>query len=196
MPHLHPDDQTRHDAVLDAAVGLFSANGYAGTAVPEVAKAARVGLGTLYRYYPSKRELVNGAYRHCKRQLQQILLHEFPWQAPLREQFHEVWGRLHLFATRNPEGFAFLELHHHEPYLDDESRAVEFEVLAPIATFYVQGQAAGAIADLPPPIGISMVWGAFVGLIKSERAGYLTVTENVLNAAEAAAWKTIAKESS
>jgi AcrR family transcriptional regulator len=195
MPHLHPNDETRHDVVLDAAIRLFSANGFAGTAVPEVAKAARVGLGTLYRYYPSKLDLVNGAYRHCKRQLQHVLIHEFPWHASLRDQFHALWLRLYDFASRDPEGFAFLELHHHEPYLDTESRAVEFEVLAPIAAFYLQGQAAGAIGALPAPIGISMIWGAFVGLVKSERAGYLTITDDVLIEAENAAWKTISKES-
>ncbi len=194
MPHLHPNDEARHDAVLEAAIVLFSANGYAGTAVPEVARAARVGLGTLYRYYPSKQELVNGAYRHCKRRLKHVLMFEFPWEAPLRAQFHEVWTRLHSFARSEPAGFAFLELHHHEPYLDAESRAVELEVLAPVGTFYLRGQAAGVLDDLPAPIGISMIWGAFVGLMKSERAGYLTITDNILEAAEVAAWKTIAKE--
>lgn len=195
MPHLHPNDQSRHDAVLDAAIALFSENGYAGTAVPEVARCAKVGLGTLYRYYPSKQHLVNGAYRHSKRQLQRVLMDDFPWHLGLRDQFHEVWTRLYTFARRQPDGFAFLELHHHEPYLDAESRAVEFEVLTPIATFYLGGQAAGLIDDLPVQIGISMIWGAFVGLIKSERAGYLTINDSVLNSAENAAWKTIAKES-
>ena len=61
MPHLHHNDQLRHDGLLTAAVKLFALHGYEGTAVPAVAREARVGLGTLYRYYPGKQALVNGA---------------------------------------------------------------------------------------------------------------------------------------
>jgi AcrR family transcriptional regulator len=195
MPHLHHDDQTRHDGVLAAAVRLFAVNGYEGTTVPGVAKEARVGLGTLYRYYPGKQALVNGAYRHAKRELKAALLDGFVGSASPREQVHHVFSRVLGFASDDPHAFAFLELHHHEPYLDAESRAVELEVLTPILEWYLSGQARGAIADTPPQVGIALVWGALVGLIKAERAGYLSLDDTVLHEAEQAAWRAIALES-
>jgi AcrR family transcriptional regulator len=44
----------RRQAILSAARGLFWARGFAGTTMPEVARAAELAPGTLYLYFPSK----------------------------------------------------------------------------------------------------------------------------------------------
>ncbi len=44
----------RRQDILDAARALFWAHGFAGTTMPEVARAAELAPGTLYLYFPSK----------------------------------------------------------------------------------------------------------------------------------------------
>ncbi len=44
----------RRQEILDAARGLFWTRGFAGTTMPEVARAAELAPGTLYLYFPSK----------------------------------------------------------------------------------------------------------------------------------------------
>jgi AcrR family transcriptional regulator len=51
------DDKRRR--ILDAALAMFAERGYHGVAVPEVAVAAGVGIGTLYHYFEHKQQLVN-----------------------------------------------------------------------------------------------------------------------------------------
>lgn len=51
----------RRDQILRAATRVFARRGYPGTDLQDVADAMRVGKGTLYRYFPSKRELFQGA---------------------------------------------------------------------------------------------------------------------------------------
>src|SRR5678816_3665327 len=70
------DDKRRR--ILDAALGVFAAKGYHGTSVPEVADAAGVGVGTLYRYFEDKNALVNELYRDAKQRLKAALLDELP----------------------------------------------------------------------------------------------------------------------
>jgi len=48
----------RHDRILRAAKHLFGRRGYAQTAMEDVARRARVAVGTIYNYFPSKAELV------------------------------------------------------------------------------------------------------------------------------------------
>ena len=48
---------TRREQILKAAMEVFSRKGYAATTIPEIAKLAGIATGTLYLYYPSKREL-------------------------------------------------------------------------------------------------------------------------------------------
>jgi AcrR family transcriptional regulator len=47
----------RQEQILEAAKEVFSRKGYAAATVAEIAKLAGIAIGTLYLYYPSKREL-------------------------------------------------------------------------------------------------------------------------------------------
>lgn len=47
----------RRDEILDAATMLFAEQGYSDAVTQALAEKLQVGKGTLYRYFPSKREL-------------------------------------------------------------------------------------------------------------------------------------------
>jgi AcrR family transcriptional regulator len=51
--------QTR-ELILDAAYELFAERGYDATRMEEIAERAEIGTSTLYRYFPTKDELVIG----------------------------------------------------------------------------------------------------------------------------------------
>jgi AcrR family transcriptional regulator len=189
------DDKRRR--ILDAALRAFAERGYHGTAVPEVAQAAKVSTGTLYHYFASKEVLVNEVYRDAKTRLRAALL-ELPKLEPHeldrgKAWFTALWNRLGAFARAEPDAFRFLEMQDHAPYLDAESRALELSVLAPL---WLEGQRLTARgADAPPvDVAIALLWGAFVGLIKASRLGYLKLDDASLAKAGAACWRMIAPQ--
>ncbi|MDD4924223.1 MAG: helix-turn-helix domain containing protein [Dehalococcoidales bacterium] len=49
--------EMRKQQILDAALPIFSRKGFAMTTTSEIAKAAGVAEGTIYNYFPNKREL-------------------------------------------------------------------------------------------------------------------------------------------
>ena len=59
---LRKDAARNREKVLAAAVGLFAERGTEGS-LEEVAKRAGVGIGTLYRHFPTRAVLVEEAYR-------------------------------------------------------------------------------------------------------------------------------------
>jgi AcrR family transcriptional regulator len=59
---LRADAQRNRGRLLDVAVALFSQPG-AEVTMEAVAREAGVGIGTLYRHYPSREALVEAAYR-------------------------------------------------------------------------------------------------------------------------------------
>ncbi|HEY5924447.1 MAG TPA: TetR/AcrR family transcriptional regulator [Kofleriaceae bacterium] len=192
------DDKRRR--ILDAALRTFAARGYHGTSVPEVAVAAGVGVGTLYRYFEDKNALVNELYRDAKQRLKSALLDGLaapdayqldnaePW-------FAELWHRLAGFARTEPDAFRFLEMQDHVEYLDAKSRALELSVLAPL---WLAGKRLRDRTMQGPPVdvAIALLWGAFVGLVKASRLGYLPLDDRKLEQAGAAAWRMIAPEAS
>jgi len=62
--------------LLEAARGVLAAKGYHGTKIVDIARAARVGVGTFYLYYPTKEalflELVEDAVAQLKVQLDTV----------------------------------------------------------------------------------------------------------------------------
>lgn len=180
--------EAKNQAILDAALTLFSARGFHGVAVPEVAKLANVGAGTIYRYFENKEALVNGVYQHAKTLLATYLFDGFDFTQTPRAQFHSFWSRLRQFAEDKPTHFRFLELQDHAPYLDVVSQNLEKQTLSPILTFCTQARAKKIARDIPPEALMALIWGAFVGMIKAQDAGYYRLSESTFKAAESACW--------
>jgi AcrR family transcriptional regulator len=63
----------RQEQILDAAVQLFAEHGYSDTDTQLLAEKLQVGKGTLYRYFPSKRELFLAAADRVMRQMRQCI---------------------------------------------------------------------------------------------------------------------------
>ena len=63
----------RREQILDAATKLFAELGYADTDTQLIADRLRVGKGTLYRYFPSKRDLFLAAADRGMRKLCQYI---------------------------------------------------------------------------------------------------------------------------
>ncbi len=182
-------------ALLDAALDLFAERGFHGTAVPLVAERAKVGAGTVYRYFESKESLVNELYREQKQAMGAALLGGLDLgpaeAASAKHVFEELWARLGAFARTNPKALTFLELHHHAPYLDAASLAVDLAVLSPLRDFVVLAQERGALKRVAPEVIMAIVFGAFAGLIKASHAGYMALDQTTLDEARTCMWQAI-----
>ncbi len=183
------------ERVLEAALALFAEGGYHGTSIPEVMARANVGAGSLYRLFENKEALINAVFRDAKGRLQHALHDGFREDLPPRALFEDMWARLSRFARAEPVAFRFLELQDHVPYLDGESRQLELAVLAPLFLTCVDFQRVGAFRrDISPETIMALVWGAFVGLMKTERLGYLKLTQADIDSAGDACWRAFAAE--
>ena len=181
----------KREAILEAALELFAERGFHGTAVPLLAEKAGVGAGTIYRYFESKEALVNALYQRWKARLGALILTDFPLDASPREQLRQYWTRMCAFVQEHPQAFKFLEAHHHRPYLDETSRALEMTILEPARMFFELAQAEGLIKAGPPEVLLAVVNGSLAGLVKASWSGHLELTQEVLAQGEACAWEAI-----
>lgn len=179
--------------IVQAAIALFAERGFHGTAVPLVASRAGVGAGTIYRFFDSKDALANAAFREAKGKLGQALLSELPTDGTARAMLSQLWTRLGAFALEQPTAFRFMELHDHTTYLDPESRELERRILAPLVALCARYQARGELrSDMRPDAMLAWCWGAFVGLVKAERLGYLALDGPTRAQARDACWRALA----
>ncbi|MFJ3382159.1 TetR/AcrR family transcriptional regulator [Curtobacterium sp. NPDC090217] len=123
-PRRRRDVERNERAILDAAGGVFAASGV-GAPVREVAAAAGVGVGTLYRHFPTRSDLVVAVYRHqivaCVEAGPALLASErTPFVAVLRwvHQFVDFLGTKHGLARvweGDADGFTAL----HSLFIDE-----------------------------------------------------------------------------
>jgi len=177
---------------MDAALELFEERTYGATAMPLIAQRAGVGAGTIYRYFPSKEALANAIYRDGKVQMARYLIDAIPAGLAPREEFTHWWRQLFAFALDHPAAFAFIETHHHAPYLDDESESIGAPVDLAAVALLARAQAAGVVRAAPATELIAMVFGAFVGLVRSARDGYVTLDDALRVRTEEAIWGLLA----
>jgi AcrR family transcriptional regulator len=187
----------KNQAILDSALALFAERGFHGTSIPDVIANAKVGASTLYRLYPSKEALVNAVFVQAKERLE-VALAQAEGTARVKDPrayFRELWSRLVRFARDEPTAFHFLELQDHNAYLDAQSRAVELRVLGPIFAACSELQAVGVFTrDVGPDVIMAFIWGAFVGLVKAERTGYIKLADATYAATCDASWRAFATE--
>lgn len=182
----------RREKILEAALDCFVAEGFHGTAVPEVSKRAGVATGTLYHHFASKEALVNALYRQWKERIGVAVMTAFPPGANVREQFRAIWFAMLEFAVKHPDGFAFLELHNHRSYLDAESRAMENRLKDFGAVVVTKAQADGLVKSGPPALLMELVFGAFIGMMRAHWDGRFPLDPAQRDLAEAASWDLIA----
>lgn len=104
-PHrrLRADAQRNEDRLLEAAAAAFSSVG-ANASVKDIARAAGVGVGTLYRRFPSKELLIEATYQHEVRDLCGAALELSASRAP--ENALRTWMELFLDFMATKQGMA------------------------------------------------------------------------------------------
>jgi AcrR family transcriptional regulator len=191
-PPEHPD---RRASILDAALRCFVERGFHGTAIPQIAEKAQISTGTIYHYFDSKEELVNELYRAWKTKISQRVFTAFPQTAPPRTQFRVIWDEMVAFALAEQAAFAFIELHNHASYLDAESLAIDRSIKDFARAVIARAQHDGLVKSVDANVLMELVFGAFVGMMRAHWEGRITLTPDVVRAAEEACWDAVARSS-
>jgi AcrR family transcriptional regulator len=110
--------------IHQAALDLFVSQGISETSVRDMAQAAGIAEGTLYRHYPSKDALIADLFLiHYRAFAEQINQRQaaLPETAPFSRRLGDLFDHVFTFHDQNPTLFRFLLLvqHHALPRMED-----------------------------------------------------------------------------
>ncbi len=184
--------KNKQEDILDAALLLFATRGFDGTTVPMIAERAKVGAGTIYRYFENKESLVNALFQKCVMELSETIKKDFPISnGDIREQFRHIFKRMFNFAKKDINGLLFVDSHSGARYLNDQSKKLFADFLDFLRILLENGKKQGMICQLPSEALISIVYGAFVRLYKVIQTGVLEETPELLKGVEECCWNAI-----
>ena len=132
----------RRSRVLSAALELAAEGGYDAVQMRDVATRAQVALGTIYRYFSSKDELLAAALVQWASELQERLTQRPPKGATTADRVVDVLRRASRAMEGNPVLTSALVTAIASP--DPAVRSCQFDVEAIMITLV-----SGALADVP-----------------------------------------------
>lgn len=183
--------ENKHENILRAAQKLFAERGYDGTTVPMIAEEAKVGAGTIYRYFENKQKLVNELFRGSVAQFAATLQAGFPEQEDFREKFRHVFYRLIRYSREQPEAFRFINATVNAYFLDEQSKS-DFEGFMDFIERHLdEGKEVGLLRNLPSPAFIAIVYGTVFQLSRMFGDCILEPDDELLAGLEESCWDAI-----
>lgn len=110
------------NSILNAAIKLFSEQGYDKTSIEQIAKTAGVGKGTVYSYFHTKKDIIKGFCEFELEQIHQELVNRSDLNEPVHEQLKTIFMMEFRHITSNKE---FGRLFMRETVFPDQSGALD-----------------------------------------------------------------------
>lgn len=187
-------EQMRISRLCDAAE-LLAQRGFDNVGAEELARAARLSVGSLYRNYGGKQGIARAIRSLTERELSYagfvayLAADDDSRKQDFRDVFIPFWRELATWALNQPHLVSFTFLHNHpdagSPSEDDgRTRAQVLQVLE-------HGEREGAFPRGRTWIHECMVWGVLAELVRRAGQGEAVSEEDVQIAAEAL-WRALA----
>lgn len=154
-------------AILDAALELFVAHGYAQVSIRNIASKVRYSPGAIYSYFPSKDDIFLSLAEEGFRKLGAAQLAMPATTDALADLADTAW-RLYAFSKEQPQYFALVFLDRRVPRIGPESERFAFmsdikaSLLARAQRCVDQGLFP---ATLHPRVALRLLWVAVTGVV-------------------------------
>ncbi|WP_321366275.1 TetR/AcrR family transcriptional regulator [uncultured Desulfuromusa sp.] len=187
--------KSKSDAILQAALTLFAENGFHCAPVSQLAGLAKVGVGSIYRYFKDKDELIHAVSEKVEQEVQAALIENLDNSLPDRQRFIQLITRLINYLNRHPQEFKFLEQYYSSPYGVDKKHAKFLhqdtnEELNPFLTFFAKSEG-GVVKKMPLPLYLAMTFGPVVFLLRDSISGLVTMDQKLIEQTAEACWDAI-----
>jgi AcrR family transcriptional regulator len=153
-------------AILDAALELFVAHGYAQVSIRNIASKVRYSPGAIYRYFPSKDDIFLALAEEGFRTLGAAQLAMPATSDALGDLADTAW-RLYAFSKEQPQYFALVFLDRRVPRIGPESERFAFmsEIKASLLARVQRCVDEGLFpAMLHPKVALRLLWAAVIGV--------------------------------
>ena len=86
-----PRSEEKVLSILNAATEVIASHGLIAPPI-EIASKARVAEGTIFRYFPTKDDLLNAVFFHLKEEVSKATRQRFPPSTSLKERARSAWN--------------------------------------------------------------------------------------------------------
>lgn len=194
------DNKTdKRGAILEATLELIAENGFHQSPTSKIAEKAGVGVGSIYRYFKDKDELIHEVFRENAETMSKAILRDHDPGKPMREQFIRLCLNMFHFMVENPKIFAFNEQYFNSPYGDShkgERTASDKTKTAakgrlPLFDLFDKARDQQIVKDLPSPVLGALIMGPIILLIHDIFSGLFVLEADMVRRTVEACWDAV-----
>ena len=184
-------------AILEATLELIADHGFHNTPTSQIAHKAKVGVGSIYRYFADKDDLIHELFLYVLEKETHEVLQRHNSSSPLREQYIHICTGIIQFALNHPEEANFLQQFRHSPYgrtlgpAEMLKKDPEQIKNPPLFVLFETAIAQQVIKDLPPPILGALTLGPIFELARDINSRLLPHTPELVRMVVDACWDAI-----
>ncbi|MBR9726425.1 TetR/AcrR family transcriptional regulator [Shewanella intestini] len=157
----------KRQAVLDAALSLFVANGFHATSTASIAKQAQVATGTLFHHFPTKDKILAALFLSIKTKFADDIHQQNFDGDNLKQDAQNLWQRAIDWALDHPLQQQFFVNFSMSADIPAQTRKVAMhDTLGFIVQLLTQGQQQGLIHDYPIDLMLENCHGQYLAAIR------------------------------
>ena len=183
----HKDDSKR-EAISNAAIKLITTIGFADTSMSKIAKAAKVSPATIYVYFENKEDLLNKIYLMVKKGTSEAMLVGYNDGLSVVEGFKLIWDNACRYMLANPIWFAFSEQFSNSPLVNRVSKEEGAGYYQAISSLFERGKREGIFKDIPLSLFHAFFYAPLMMLGKQHHNGDLILDKELQQKAFATTW--------
>jgi AcrR family transcriptional regulator len=182
------DIQDKKAAALQATLELLSERGLEATPMSQIAQRANIGVGTIYRYFDDKEDLINALYVQVKNRVNHYVLQDYSDVQAVKDGFLRCLKNYFDYYLANPAELLFLGQYENSPLLTAATREENSRLSEPAYRIIRRAREEGLIKDLPDEIIGALFSGALSAMAKMCLSSGRECSDTELNAALEAIW--------
>ena len=154
----------KNTQIIEAAIRLFSAEG---VSVPtaKIAKEAGVSNGTLFNYFATKQDLIDGVYFFIKEKMANDVMTDVDIESEARQLFYAIWKNYVLWATTHTMEHQVIGLLRLSNELSDDVKQAVDHFFVIVHEAMAKGVKDKVFIDMPPALLGSFAAGYMNALI-------------------------------
>jgi AcrR family transcriptional regulator len=192
--------KNKRDDVIQATLEIIAENGFHNAPTSLIAERANVGMGTIYRYFKSKDELIQAIYTERAKIAKEHALSDYDAARPLKERYTKLCLNFFDYMINNPLDFVFFEQYRNSPYGLKEQLGSMFGFVHgegseqyPMLQLFMEGQESKVIKDMKLPLMVALTMSHIFTLARYQVSGALGIEDKDINQFFRASWDSVSR---
>jgi len=181
------------EKILSAALQLIIERGLERTPMSMIADRAEVGMGTVYKYFKNKEDIINGIYVKLKEEEAETIFVNNSNLTDVKGTFDDYYERMIDYFLNNPLKFDFISQYAFSPIIKDKTQEVAMSRFYHFDRLYQKGLEENMFKDIKAEHLTFFVFSAIAFWIKSTKEVGIIIDKKYKSILLQMAWDAIRK---